>query len=492
MRQDKLLDQYLDELAKNPNARPPAGLDPETAEFARQLFLLERAVPSIQSKNSIWHAVANPQLSNGRSKSPQTGRYIEMQHTIPYTTQPPLKMAWLTAAVVGGLILLVGLLIYDFSNNNVPPGNIESAGSNILQATDTPEPPPTSDSSSNFDLPAYQTEPIQLEVGETVEGTFAAEQDRFIYAFNGKAGDILRIRLVTTGSASVGFQLLDRPQVGQPSGQSGGGGGGGSGGSDDVPHEFVMPLEIHNDAIVWVVVNSNDQREKEYSLTIKPVTGTPITYGTTASGSFSSEANANFFEFEGERGDILTITTASELDLQMRLETLTGEEIASDDDSGTSLNPELYRVQLPETGSYRIRVEQTLGVYYESAAGEVVEVPDYELSLAQIEPVSLEGQQTIDLLPKKPAEVLTFDAEAGETYTLRASTFFTADTVSIVVMQGNEELAAMGLLPPTGPTSNEISATREFTVPESGQVKIFVNYAPTDRNSIVTLNISLD
>ena len=416
-----------------------------------------------------------------------------MQQTIPYPTQPPLKMAWLSAAVVGGLLLLAGLLIYNFSNMPSTPGDIESAGSNNLQATDTPEPPSVSDSSSDFDLPAYQTEPIQIEVGENAEGTFTAEQDRFIYAFNGKAGDILRIRLVTTGSASIGFQLLDRPQVGQPSGQNGGGGGGGSGGSggsDDVPYEFVMPLEIHNDSIVWVVINSDDQLDKDYSLSIESVTGTPITYDSTVSGSLSSEANANFFDFEGERGDILTITTFSDLDLQMRLETLSGEEIASDDDSGTGLNPELYRVQLPESGSYRIRVEQVIGIYY-SVAGED-RGPTYDLTLEQIEPLHLEGQQTIDLLTKKPAQVLTFDAEAGQTYTFKASTFFTADTVSIVVMQGDVELTAMGLLPPTGSTSNEISATREFTAPESGPVKIFVNYAPTDRNSIVTLNFTLD
>jgi hypothetical protein len=499
MRQDKLLDQYLDELAKNPDAQPPAGLDQETAKFARQLVHLERAAPSLNStdKKSIWHSVSNPQLSNGRSKSP--GRTYNMQQSIPYTTQPPLKMAWLSAAVIGGLILLAGLLIYNFSNNPAPaPGDTGAAGNNI-QATETPPPPPTNGGQDDFVLPSYQSEPIPIVVGDPVEGAFTLEQDRFIYALDGKAGEVLQIRMMTTGSASVGFQILDRPQVGQvpePSAASGaasgGGGGGGGGGAEDEPREFVMPLEIEKDSIVWIAAKSVDGQEKDFTLSIVPIMGTPISYDSTASGMFSIEDNANFFEFEGEKGDIINITTSSNLDLQLRLETLSGKEIASDDDGGLGLNPELYRVQLPEDGSYRIRVEQTLGVYFAGPADEESAVPDYELSLEQVDPITLDNQLSIDLLTKKPAEVLAFDAAAGESYTLEASTFFTPDVVSIVVVQGENELATMELLPSSEPTPNGISASREIVAPEDGPVKVFVNYVPRDRNSIIMLNFTLN
>ena len=86
------------------------------------------------------------------------------------------------------------------------------------------------------------------------------------------------------------------------------------------------------------------------------VSGEPVE-GTLTENELSAE-----YTFEGEAGDVVSLTLSSRrFDSYLTLETAEGVEVASNDDSGGSLDAAIENVALPETGTYTVIVTSANG-----------------------------------------------------------------------------------------------------------------------------------
>lgn len=100
---------------------------------------------------------------------------------------------------------------------------------------------------------------------------------------------------------------------------------------------------------------------------VPPVTDTELVYGDVSVGDISDSQHTIEFTFEGEAGDIVTISmehTDGDLDPLLILANSNGDALIQDDDGGGNRNSLIENFTLPRTGTYIIyatRFQQQLG-----------------------------------------------------------------------------------------------------------------------------------
>lgn len=374
------------------------------------------------------------------------------------------------------------------AGTSFPPG--------VIQMTPTIVPPgyPGNDMTmpqADFSLPPYQNEPEPIAVDETVSGTLTSEQPRYLYTFNINKGDLLAYSVTANGQIVVSHMLINIPQNNAGSSGGGGGGGGGGGSAPGESIELSGPLYAPQDSIVWFLVELADpQTTVEYELTLQNQPVQPIAYGdliTTA--TWDSTYLTQYFQFEGQRNDVISISVDSPIDTKLSLELLDGFVWRSDDDSGVGLNPEILSAFLPADGTYRIAVSAYSGIAIPSDM-------EYQLSLWLNEQPALDsGLVDLQLTLKQPVHIVTFEGQAGQTVRLTANTPYSASLIVIEALQNNQSLATMQLLPAftsadTGvasTTNPDITVSREFVIPADGQVRITINADPALSNPAIMI-----
>jgi hypothetical protein len=91
-----------------------------------------------------------------------------------------------------------------------------------------------------------------------------------------------------------------------------------------------------------------------------------VTYGQTFEGELTTDAQTAEVQFEGGAGDVLDITLDSDdFDPNITVVAPSGEEIASDDDSGPGVNSLITGLELPEDGTYTVVIDG-----YRGASGD--------------------------------------------------------------------------------------------------------------------------
>lgn len=127
---------------------------------------------------------------------------------------------------------------------------------------------------------------------------------------------------------------------------------------------------------------------------------------------FDGDNSVEIIEFEGEAGDVISVRVVGEdgIDTVATLFSPSGEEIAGDDDGGSGFDPEIERVVLPETGTYSLEIR----TYLEGDSGSVI----VTVSRDDIRTISGDEARIVRLDSKTMSDILTYEAEAGETVSL--------------------------------------------------------------------------
>lgn len=143
-----------------------------------------------------------------------------------------------------------------------------------------------------------------------------------------------------------------------------------------------------------------------------------IDYGDTLSGTVDDTTPIRYFQFQGRRGDVITVTATNEtgnLNPVLKLADSTHSELVSDDDSGTNRNARIAAFTLPATDTYYLLATrfaevngQTDGTFSLQLSGRPGIVGGRALEI--VYGVSLSGQ--ID--DENPAEEYIFFGEQGD------------------------------------------------------------------------------
>jgi hypothetical protein len=119
------------------------------------------------------------------------------------------------------------------------------------------------------------------------------------------------------------------------------------------------------------------------------------------------------FTYNGSEGDVITVVVNASGDTDSRIYLFNedGDEVATDDDSGESTNPQLIRIQLPDDGEYSI-------VITDYSEGEELD-DEFEVTLFVTELLDLgAGPQTVELGDDFQVDRMVFEAEDDVRYAI--------------------------------------------------------------------------
>jgi hypothetical protein len=512
-RQARLLDKYLDALARNPSAPPPPDLDPEIVEM---VTLFERNESQRQSlyhsdRRRIWQQslIRSTRASKryrsdtapgGESEDPFSYmRFGDAEAGLTRFAWP--KVSWTLLAAILSMTLFAAILIFAIKNENSPEFGKGSSEGRRATPSVVPSAMPLSDHNATvlgdyaLTIPSWQSEPQPISIGETVEQTLSSEQNRWIYVLSGRISGTVTAYITASEPVIMRYRTLERPQVGGVDTGSVGISDGGTGGDTGGASEFEMPMKVHVDEIVRLVVENPFPVDVSYTLTIGAVETPTLVFGESYTTSLETAPVDQQFEFEGKQGDLVDIRVTAAVDTRLTLEAQDGTLIAQDDDSGAGLNPEIYHVQLPQDGRYTIRLS---GVGFFITRND--DQFDLTIDVRKVEPITIVKGQSLDILlpDKQPAKVLRYEGQAGETVTLAAETSYVSGIINVEIIQNGKTLTVGELLPrsedSTGFSVDSTlpqTLTRTFDIQADGDVKVFINYSPPQDQESLDYSINL-
>ncbi len=213
-----------------------------------------------------------------------------------------------------------------------------------------------------------------------------------------------------------------------------------------------------------------------YTLRVEQLTALPIAIEETLEVAFAG-TDAQFFAFDASTGDVVNIAAdfGSE-DTSLTLSSVISGEVAFDDDGGTSLNPLIWRVPLPDTGRYIIELRP----FADSELNAIG-----TLSLASSEVLSLEpgGVQAVTFTPDLTSELFVFTAAEGQTYRFTMTTSQPSD-LSVVVSSGSIETNSLSII-------GIRRLSFDFTAPFSGTFTVRTIMIGIDAEIISELSLEL-
>lgn len=211
-----------------------------------------------------------------------------------------------------------------------------------------------------------------------------------------------------------------------------------------------------------------------YTLTLGKVDVTAISYDEAVEVAITKSGESRFFTFTGAAGDLITVSAVSNgsIDTSLILSDPYNSQVASDDDSGSGPDPEIYQQLLNQDGTYTLELRTVAG-----SNGKLT------LTVKRTLPPSLdEGAQSVFFNDSGATRAVAFAATAGQTVKLT----FTVDgtdpgSPNVSVLQGGNTLAYA-----SGSTTRELSFS--FVTPTAGDVIVQINdYSYTNLSYIVTL-----
>ncbi|MCU0498153.1 MAG: PPC domain-containing protein [Anaerolineae bacterium] len=272
-----------------------------------------------------------------------------------------------------------------------------------------------------------------INSGETVEGRLDADQQTAEYTFVGQVGDVVTIDLASDQfDPAVG--LLDPDGRLIRSDDDGGPG----------LYARLIAVELDEDGEYTIVVDgyrgfTGDRtlegiywvslritREETTDPDATPTQVPPVvegdvitvTYGETVTGELTDETQEQVYTFEGDEGDIITISMDSnEFDTLVILQDQDGVELTRDDDSGPGTNALIEGFTLPSSGQY-----QLIATGYRGVSGDEVIGGLYQLTLE-------EGSDVVTPPTEAPTPQAT-EPNATETPPLAAGEIAYGATVS--------------------------------------------------------------
>jgi uncharacterized protein YdeI (BOF family) len=205
----------------------------------------------------------------------------------------------------------------------------------------------------------------------------------------------------------------------------------------------------------------------ELNINVMEAEAESIELGEQFEVEFTGELNeAYVFTFEAAAGQALSVYSFSdgEIDTILRLFAPDGSQIAVDDDSGSTNDPEIQQVITPQDGEYRLVVQP----YVNGANGTLT------LFALDLQPFEWEGDTITYGVAAKIAAYspLLYEAEAGDTlrlYVRRRDAGQSGGTARVTITQNDTVLV-----------SNEVGigagVALDFIVPNDGDLTITFTY----------------
>lgn len=322
----------------------------------------------------------------------------------------------------------------------------------------------------SFTLSAVEQEVETIEYTQTVEGEFADAVTSMDYRFSGQAGDIVEISLSSEDFDSR-LTLLDAEGSELTSNDD----------SMGSRNSLIAPYPLPETGSYIIRASSFGGGETgSYTLTVNKTELVAISDDESVEVDLEARTGMNYFSFEGETGDLITLAVA-------------GADIGSTnlilrDPSGYDLYPEYGDVLSEDAEFSESQYQQVLS---ESGMFIVVlhaEAEDAEeavtITLTRTPPSSLdESAQTLEFTTSTRAAV--FAGSAGETVTLRLQALDDATaSPSITVMQQGQTLSYI-----SASSVTNLSAT--FGVPSDEEVLVMIEEYSYSGDTI-SIEVSLE
>jgi hypothetical protein len=300
-----------------------------------------------------------------------------------------------------------------------------------------------------------------VEYGETVQGEVDGDS-QVLFQFSAETGDRIAIRATSDDFAPY-VQLSD------PDGYNVF-----SSGGDEVA--AIGPYEIYADGTYTIALSDyygSGALEGEYTLSINEVDAVLVELPATETVTFDAQTPFVYLSFEGERGDLISVYVDADIDTTLIITDPYGYQLAMDEDSGPSFNPELEEVQLYDRGEYTV----ALSVASSETDGTG------EITIQRAELASLnEGAQEIGFGSDRQTNSLRYTAPERGLYTFTITFDDEGFSPSVDIVQDGESLAYVS-------TSYVQSLTFTFEIPDDGDVSIIINeYSYDNVDAVVEIS----
>lgn len=337
----------------------------------------------------------------------------------------------------------------------------------------TPSPAPT------LELPA---DVPMLSYGETVRGELTLENPTRRHLFEGRAGDVISILMISDDfDPLVRLLTLEGTQIAFDDDSAGN--------LNALISGFVLPADGAYIIVADSFFNAQAPVSGAYTLSLfsgvidapdvaLPPAATPtplpvvvpggraqplgeIAYDEPVSLSFAGTPDEAYsYTFTAEQGDIVTVrvTSGGGIDTAILLTSADGALNLLDDDSGDGFDPELYRVPL-SAGVHTLEILP----YIPGARGEVTIV------IIRESPLALDGvAQIVQISDKNPTQALTFRGEGGSIARITVVSRSQVVGAPVVTVTQDGELIAQNSI---GISTRLIF---EFVVPADGELMVTV------------------
>lgn len=195
---------------------------------------------------------------------------------------------------------------------------------------------------------------------------------------------------------------------------------------------------------------------------------------------FDSETSVEVIEFNGQAGDIISISVDSNdsVDTVVTLFSPDGDEVVSDDDGGVGFDPEIERVVLAETGTYSLEIRTF-------TAGDTGEA-QVTINRNSAQVLDESNIRTVVLNSKVTTEIFRIDGNAGDVVSLVLE-LESGEIGAFVVTATQDGVVLMNYQTFGLPESISLG----FVIPEDGNITISIEDNDSD-NAIINASIEIE
>ena len=242
-----------------------------------------------------------------------------------------------------------------------------------------------------------------LAYGDVVEGQLTEDTPFDQYTFQGSAGDVVAITLISDNFDPYLFLLDGNDTVLSEDDDS-------AGSLNSRIGPYVIPADgtYTIEAGSFSFVTGGDGGTGAYTLQLETVAVMPLAYDESASGTTDDENTIFIYELEAQSGDLISVTLdADSSEVYMQLNTGDGQLVQETFGGLTSLGP----VTLPEADSYLLTV----------SSFDPAQTAAFTVTLTQVEPAPLAfGEEVVGSVGETGVDVYIFEGEVNEVITVEA------------------------------------------------------------------------
>lgn len=321
--------------------------------------------------------------------------------------------------------------------------------------------------------------PQTIEIGSSVAGELSAENPSEVYRFTGQAGDVIAISMNSTdvdpylrlGDAQGNELLSDDDSAAGLNARIG---------------PIMLPADgdyvLVASTFDYTVSGGSEVEMGTFTVRIDRFEPIPMDYPGDIEGDLSPETPLIVYSFEGQQGDVISISMDSD-DLDSFLAVAPATEIEdaakTDDDSGDDLDSLIIPYIVPETGTYFV----TATSYDADPEGE------FEVQIDRLESTPIRIGDTVEAELTSDARVLlySFEGQAGQVINSVVESAAEFDTTMTVLGPDGSEV---GFNDDADVRSTRAPAIMGLELPATGTYQIVIAPFVTGNTGSLSLTLS--